>query len=90
MYLIQSHSVELDSLVVLTKFKIYVAHVDLEPPGVVEHSVLCYDLSYISYPPRQHYNQSTTWYVLSASVYISLAAYWLARLNRTLKVRSKL
>ena len=39
---------------------------------------------------RREYFPSLTAYVLSASVYISLLSYWLARLNRTLKVRSRL
>ena len=31
-----------------------------------------------------------TWYVFKASVYISLAAYWFAKLNKTLNVKSRL
>ena len=39
-YLVQGHPVELDGLGVLAQLEVDVAHVDLQPPRVVEHPVL--------------------------------------------------
>ena len=43
-YLIQGHSVELDSFRVLAQFEVDVSHVDFEPAGIIEHPVLGDDL----------------------------------------------
>ena len=43
-YLIQGHSVELDSFRVLAQFEVDVSHVNFEPAGIIEHPVFGDDL----------------------------------------------
>ena len=39
-HLVERHAVELDGLGILAKLEVYVAHVDAQAAGVVEHPVL--------------------------------------------------
>lgn len=43
-HLVEGHTVELDGLAVLAHPIVDVAHVDAQPPGVIEHAVLGDDL----------------------------------------------
>lgn len=95
-HLIKSHAIELDGFCILASFEVDVAHVDTESTSITEHSILGDHLETISYVcvskkvQQKEIAFQHTVYVFKASVYISLAAYWLAKLNKTLKVKSRL